>query len=147
MSKLNFHCNSCDLDRDFSSQFSILIIEKWGHGIKRFCKDCRKPKAGLPDVFFDGKPEENLADDPHTGKPRVFSSKGEKAAYLKERGIREAGDRYHGAPFASGNKPSVDSKHAVKMALKQVREMGADVRRQAYLKVVKEGGPRYAQKT
>lgn len=98
-------------------------------------------------MFWDGKPEENLADDPVTGKPRVFFSKAEKAAYLKERGLREAGDRLHGAPaelWRNQNQiPKTDTRHEVKMALKKVQEMGRDRRRQEYLRIQKEGR-RYA---
>lgn len=144
---MKFKCNSCEQDRDFQTEFSILIIERWGHGIKRFCRICRSPKVGVSDVYWDGKPEENLADGPD-GKPRVFSSKGEKAAYLKSRGIREAGDRVHGAPLMVSKQaipPVVDSRHEVKMALKQVKEMGRDVRRQQYLKIIKENGGRYVR--
>lgn len=92
-------------------------------------------------MFFNGKPEEGLADNPLTGKPRVFSSKGEKAAYLRERGLVEAGDRHHGAPMQihQNQNRKTDSRHEVMMALKKVREMGQDNRRQAYLKIVKEG--------
>lgn len=135
-----FHCNGCEEDKDYA-YFCLLIIEKWGHGIKRFCKECRTPSPQMPDVFFDGKPEENLADDPHTGKPRVFFSRGQKAEYLKSRGLMEAGDRVHGAPLTfHDKKPArVDAKHEVQMALKKVRDMGSDRRRQEYLRIIKEG--------
>jgi len=90
-------------------------------------------------VYWDGKPEENLADDPVTGQPPVFFSKGHKAAYLKSRGIVEAGDRVHGAPAMTSTPPKLDSRHEVRMALKKVSEMGRDVRRQEYLRIIKEG--------
>ena len=113
--------------------------------MRRYCRLCQSPKAAVPDVYFDGKPEINLADDPTTGKPRVFSSRGEKAAYLKERGICEAGDKVRGAPVMLHKEkpPKLDSRHEVQMALKRVKEMGRDVRRQEYLKIQKEGR-RYA---
>jgi len=81
-----------------------------------------------------------LADDPNTGKPRVFSSKGEKAAYLKERGLREAGDKVRGAPVMIHQNQNIrtDSKHEVKMALKRVKEMGIDRRRQEYYRIMKQ---------
>lgn len=143
---MTFLCCLCEEEKDFDTEFSILVIESWGKGIKRFCKECRRPKAGVPDVFFDGRPEEGLADDPNTGKPRVFFSKGEKAAYLKERGLMEAGDRYHGSPVEihKNQNQKTDTRHEVKMALKKVKEMGRDVRRQEYLRICKEGG-RYAR--
>ncbi len=114
-------------------------IRYYGDGSSA-CDRCgASPTQGVPDVYWDGKPEENLADDPVTGKPRVFLSKGHKAAYLKERGLMEAGDRVRGAPYMPGIPAKTDSKHEVRMALKQVREMGQDVRRQAYLRIIKEG--------
>ena len=96
--------------------------------------------GGIPDVFWDGKPEENLADDPNTGKPRVFSSKGEKAAYLKQRGIMEAGDKVNGAPFSAvrNSYSSCGVRDEAKLALKKVKEMGRDARRREYLKIIRE---------
>lgn len=92
------------------------------------------------DVYWDGRPEETLADDPRTGNPRVFASRGEKAAYLRERGLMEAGDKVHGAPVSSLSVPRrTNSRDEVKMALKQVKEMGIDRRRQEYLRITKEG--------
>jgi len=138
---LQFTCNSCENKKDFMSEFSLLIIEKWGYGIKRFCKSCRSPKGGVPDVYWDGKPEENLADGPD-GKPIQFLSKGQKAAYLKERGIMEAGDRVHGAPIQVSKQepPKLDSRAEVQQALRKVKEMGAYNRRQEYLRICKENG-------
>lgn len=95
----------------------------------------------MPDVYFDGKPEENLADDPATGRPRMFGSRGEKAAYLKSRGLMEAGDTVHGAPVEvhRNQERRIDTRHEVQMALKKVRDMGRDNRRQEYLRITKEG--------
>lgn len=139
---MTFYCDSCIQNKPLH-ELSILIIRKWEASGKvyRYCKSCRSTKAAVPDVFWDGKPEENLADDPVTGQPRVFSSKAEKSAYLKERGIMEAGDRVHGAPLMVSQQepPKKDSRPDVMMALKQVKEMGQDVRRQEYLRIVKEG--------
>src|SRR3990167_10156425 len=136
MSDLKFICNSCEKELDFEKlSFSIISTN---NDYKRFCRDCRTGKSTAHDVFWDGKPEENLADDPITGKPRVFSSKGEKAAYLKEKGLVEAGDRVHGAPLEAHKNQEIkrnDSRHEVKMALKKIKEMGIDVRRQEYLKI------------
>ncbi len=137
---MKFFCNCCETEKDFA-EYSILVIEKWGHGIKRFCRSCRSPQAGVADVFWDGKPEENLANDPLTDKPRVFFSKGEKAAYLKSRGIMEAGDRVHGAPVQvhQNQNKKVDSKPMVQAALREVMKMSPSRRHQEYLKIVKQG--------
>lgn len=135
-----FHCDGCNIDRDFNSEYGMLCIPKWGDGIRRYCKYCHSPSTHFPDTFFNGKPEINLADDEHTGQPRVFFSKGQKAAYLKEKGLMEAGDRYHGAPIQlTQAPPKVDSRQEVRAALQRVKEMGVDRRRQEYLKIVKEG--------
>lgn len=140
---MTFLCNGCNRDIHFDHLQRAVITKE--NEFVRYCRACCSPKTYVPDVYWDGKPEENLADDPRTGKPIVFSSKGEKAAYLKSRGIAEAGDRVHGAPVElhRNQERKVDSEHEVKMALKHVREMGRDVRRQAYLKILKEGR-RYA---
>lgn len=136
---MTFRCDSCERNRDFWTDYGLFIATA-EREIKRVCRICRSPRAAMPDVYFDGKPEINLADDPITGKPRVFASKMEKARYLRERGIVESGDPVHGAPvFVSREaRPKSDSRHDVKMALKRVKEMGQDVRRQAYLKILKE---------
>lgn len=108
------------------------------------CDQCGAAgSSAVYDVYWDGKPEQGLADDPVTGKPRIFSSKGEKAAYLRSRGLQEAGDTYHGAPLQihKNQERRSDSRHEVMMALKKVREMGQDVRRQEYLKIVKGRRP------
>ena len=141
---MNFFCNGCEQDRDFDTDYGILIITL-RDGIKRFCRSCRKPTAAAPDVFWDGKPEENLADDPNTGKARVFSSKSEKAAYLKERGIMEAGDRVHGAPVMihQNQNRKTDSRPQVQEAIRRAMQMSPDRRRQEFLKIRKEG-QRYA---
>jgi hypothetical protein len=66
------------------------------------CSECSKaPTPGLsPDVYFDSKKgawqtDINLADR-YTG-PIPFSSKREKADIMKRLGLRESGDKVHGA--------------------------------------------------
>jgi hypothetical protein len=117
------------------------IQDKKGASLERFCRWCVSGTVSDPDVFWDGKPEENLADDPVTGKPRVFISKGQKAAYLKDHGLMEAGDSVHGAPvmFHREHSRKPDSRHETLMAIKKIKEMGQDVRRQEYLRIKKEG--------
>lgn len=137
---LTFYCNGCEEEKDFD-HFKMMRLSADHKKVTRLCTGCRSGTAFVPDVYFDGKPEENLADDPATGKPRVFLSKGHKASYLKERGIVEAGDRVHGAPIMSSENQTrkSGSRHEAMMALKRVREMGIDVRRQEFLKIRKEG--------
>lgn len=106
-----------------------------------WCGICSEDSVcGVPDVYWDGKPEENLADGAD-GKPQVFLSRGQKARYLKERGLYEAGDRFHGAPFTSVSKEDPRTRQCrnanlVAEARRKVESMGKDVRRQAILKVI-----------
>lgn len=92
----------------------------------------------VPDVFWDGKPEVNLADMPD-GSPRVFGGKVEKALYLKERGISEVGDSHHGAPWKPGGPAPVNGREMARKALAEVRKMGREYRKQEYQRIVKEG--------
>lgn len=99
--------------------------------------------TALPDVYWDGKPEEGLADDPVTGKARIFSSKREKAEYLQAHNLQEAGDAVHGSRMLttsgiSAEERKVRSIEQVRMAQKKVSEMGKDVRRQEVLRIIKE---------
>lgn len=66
------------------------------------CNDCVKmptPNLG-PDVYFDKSKGSNQTDpnlcDRYKG-PIPFSSAREKAAIMKQLGLREAGDKEHGA--------------------------------------------------
>lgn len=145
---MTFRCDICGQNRDFDLDFGMTIVS--GKGVlTRICRRCKRPKGGIPDVYWDGKPEENLADDPQTGMPRVFSSKAEKAAYLKSRGLMEAGDRVHGAPMSVTQmveRPShqkTDSREIVRKALADVKKMGIDYRRREFLRIKKQG-ERYA---
>lgn len=113
------------------------------------CDQCGASGVYVPDVFWDGKPEENLADGPD-GKPITFLSKGQKARYLQERGISEAGDSFHGAPFTTlVSRDRTQEKRRfsgqVVEARKKVESMGKDVRRQAMLKITQEAR-NYAEK-
>lgn len=94
---MNFLCAQCGDNKDFMTQFSVLLIEKWGAGIKRFCKLCRKPKSGLLDVYFKGEHvDENLRSwDFPSNTP--ITSRADKLRRMKACNVREAGDRVHGA--------------------------------------------------
>lgn len=137
---MTFYCDGCHENKGYIDFKRASIGPNKGDKIQRFCRLCVHGNAYVPDCFFDGKPEENLADGPD-GKPRVFLSKGEKANYLKSRGLQEAGDRVHGAPVCISKQtvPKIDSRHEVKMAMKKVQEMGSLARRQEYQRIVKEG--------
>lgn len=108
------------------------------------CDRCSQvPSVAHADVYFDGKEEHGLADDPTTGRPRVFGSRGEKARYLRERNLSEAGDKVRGAPPSAS---SVESHKnyglSANQALQLVSQMGADVRRREFNRIMKESGHR-----
>ena len=100
-----------------------------------------------PDVYCKvGEPEDNLPDDPRTGKQPVFNSKREMADFLKARKLVQVRDRERGGvsipPSFTGNKSggmdrTSKSWHQSRMQIKHLRDMGIDRRRQAYLKAVK----------
>lgn len=103
------------------------------------CDRCGEvPSVGLADVFWDGKEEHGLADDQKTGRPRVFGSRGEKAAYLRSRGLSEAGDKFHGAPPSAASAESRQSGLSAEQAVRLVRTMGVDVRRREFNRIMKE---------
>lgn len=105
-----------------------------------FCDRCGDAgRAALPDVYWDGTAEHGLADDPRTGQPRVFASKGEKARYLRERGLVEGGDKIHGAtPFSTGSGPRENPRDVAMKALHHVKQMGRDQKRKEILRILKE---------
>lgn len=68
----------------------------------RGCSDCLNETTPnlSPDVYFDSSKGSNQTDPNlcrRNGTPIPFSGKREKAAILKQKGIREAGDKIHGA--------------------------------------------------
>jgi len=130
---------------------------------KMLCRGCNRPDAyqtrtieggievcnfcgetgsfWVPDVFVDKKPEENLPDDPSTGKPPTFSSKMEKYHYLKQNHLVEARGRVHGGPALPPAEPTYNKEAArteALTALAKVKEMGRDYRRQEYRRIMKE---------
>lgn len=101
-----------------------------------FCDRCGQVGTPwVPDVYWDGKPEINLPDGPD-GKPRVFGSKVEKAVFLKQHGLVEAGDKIRGGYGVS--RPIEQKSDSALRALQKVKEMGKDVRRQEYLRILHE---------
>jgi hypothetical protein len=134
------YCNGCQKDVDFA-EIKKWVIPKEGKALLRFCRSCFVGMVYFPDIYFDGKPQEDLADDPRTGKPRVFSCRSEQAQYLKERGLSQVSAKESGAPvmFHKEQNRRIDTRHEVQMALKKVKEMGRDVRRSEYQRIMKEG--------
>lgn len=69
-----------------------------------FCRDCHSGTGAVPDVWYgygSGEHcEENIAyprGHEKEGQPIPFHSKQSKAAAMRLAGVREAGDRIHGA--------------------------------------------------
>lgn len=94
---MTFTCNSCNTEKDFIADYALLVIEKWGEGIKRYCKACRTPRAGLIDVYFKGEyVDEHLSSEAHPG-PKRIASRADKKMWLEKCNLRESGDRVHGA--------------------------------------------------
>lgn len=115
-------CNGCGNEKAYKT-FAYKDVE--------FCDRCGSFSSdALPDVYWDGTPEHGLADDPVTGKPRVFGSKLEKAAYLKSRGLVEGWNQK-----SSENKQ--DSMESVKKALSEVSKWGKEYRRQEFNRIKK----------
>ncbi len=86
-----------------SSTYYHWVVKIDKDGIRsEYCNDCTKmliPNLA-PDVYFDkskgaNQTDPNLHDRYNGAIP--FSSKREKAAILKRLGLREAGDKEHGA--------------------------------------------------
>lgn len=101
------------------------------------CGDARN--VLVPDLHFvPGKPEVNLPDDPTTGKPPVFQTRREMAAYLKKHHLVQVRDREHGGPAIPPAVPKVDrsaSYDRTRRMLKMFKEMGRDRFRQELYKV------------
>jgi len=113
-------CNGCGNDKAYKT-ISVDDFE--------YCDRCGEfSSRALPDVYWDGKPEHGLADDPVTGKPRVFSSKMEKARYLKERGLVEGWAKNPTDVRKNGREEAIS-------ALKEVSKWGKDYRRQQFLRI------------
>lgn len=129
---MNWTCTGCGNPKPYKT------ISGQGWEICDKCGDM--PGAAIPDVYWDGTPEHGLADDPKTGKPMVFSSKMEKARYLRDHNLVEAGDRIRGSSPSimremSGVREEYSARQSVEKALAHVRSMGADYRRQEYLRI------------
>ena len=140
-------CGGCGNAEARKTQSGFVKSETGENIYSESCEKCGfTGNVWLPDVYFDGKPEENLADG-QDGKPRVFASKRDKAIYLKQNGIIEAGDTLRGAPISSMDtvvRKDPFSKERIAESRAQVKKMGVDVRRQEVLRIIKES-ERYAK--
>lgn len=132
-------CSGCGNEKAYITKSGWYTNERRERVPYEMCDRCGAlGTVAVPDVYWDGTEEHGLPDDPHTGKPRVFGSKAEKAQFLKAHGLQESGDKVHGSMVRSHvEAPMADSKAAVEGALAYVKSMGADRRRQEYLRIVK----------
>lgn len=82
-----------------------------GEGVENSqCTECSTLNGMvINDVYFD-KPGDHHGLYDKMGKPVFVGSKAEKAHELKKRGLREAGDRVHGATSFD----NVSHRHAMK---------------------------------
>lgn len=98
MSKIKDPCKSCGSADYYYWRFTI---DSKGVSYEE-CSECSKRNTPnlSPDVYFDKSKGSNQTDPNLCGRngiPIPFSSKREKAAILKQLGLREAGDKNHGS--------------------------------------------------
>lgn len=114
---MTFSCYSCKQDKDFISEFSVLVL-RWGEEIKRFCKSCRRGRGGVPDVYFKGPGvEHNIASEEFPGA-KYISTRAEKKMWLEKCNLREAGDRVHGATSFD----KISNRHAMESLRRKTNE-------------------------
>lgn len=103
-----YHCDGCGSDKAHKVRTKIHpdTLEKleWCNE----CSDIGSGGVGIPDVYIGSKgglqTDMNL-HDPKTGRPIPFSTKREKAAIMKQLGLKQANnaERHHGARNLSPN--------------------------------------------
>ena len=132
-------CEGCGNEHAYRTQSGFYKNEDGNRVPYECCDRCGDTNSGaLPDVFWDGSPEYGLANDPRTGQPRTFSSKMEKARYLKERNLIEAGGGWHGSKTALPTESQVARGMSVAEAKAQAMQMGKTKRREIIWKMLKE---------
>lgn len=66
------------------------------------CTNCGDVgNSGLPDVYWPGYTHKNDNICDMMGKPIELTSRRHKAQVMKEKGLRESGDPYHGTRIGS----------------------------------------------
>lgn len=119
-------CSGCGNKSAFRINIGYCNNEQ-GEKVKHeICDECGKPSSPwIPDVFFDGKLENNLVDK--QGNKVTFGSKREKAIYLKQNNMNERGDKIHGSHWSPEYRRNVnrnDLKNDARMALSEaIREV------------------------
>ena len=95
------HKLPCDVCKSTNYHFFRIRVNDVEE-ISRWCSECLNEATPnlSPDVYFDASKGSNQTDpnlcDRYKG-PIPFSSKREKAAIMKQLGLRENGDKVHGA--------------------------------------------------
>lgn len=86
-------CTGCGHDKAYAVQTR--------HDGEKFVQGCNRCSGvsggGVPDVYFKGAYwDHNIASEDHPG-PKFITSRGQKKVEMDRCGLREAGDRVHGA--------------------------------------------------
>lgn len=134
------NCNNCGNIKAYRCAVWHEEDESGKRVMRECCDRCGNAGAvSVSDVFWDGKPEINLADDPRTGKPMVFESRAAKAAYLKEHGLVQVDGRNHGSlGYGVSSTAEKDFRPMIRETIREVKNMGRDVRRSMVWKIIKD---------
>lgn len=134
------NCNNCGNTKAYRQVCWHEDDEKGNRVYREVCDRCGSAgSVSVSDVYWDGKPEVNLADDPATGRPRVFGSRGEKARYLKDHGLMQVDGRNHGGlGYGSSSTVPKDWKPVIRETIRNVQNMGRDVKRSLIWKMLKK---------
>lgn len=96
------YCVSCG--KTLKNESSFKCIQRLSGAVEYECSQCMTHTGAVPDVWYgygSGEhTEENIAypkGHPKEGQPIPFHDKQSKRAAMREAGVREAGDRIHGA--------------------------------------------------
>lgn len=88
------HCSGCNRE----DAWNVRTIVDKGEFVSscNFCGGYRPAGLEYSDVYFPGPHScQNITDD--NGKPVFFETRSQKAQYMREKGIQEAGDRIRGS--------------------------------------------------
>lgn len=95
-------CRTCHNDRPIT----VRAIYSLKEGIIESCDRCGQVSMPqMPDVYWPGHQHTNPNITDNMGNPILLESRQHKAKIMKQKGIIEVGDRYHGASFVPGRRP------------------------------------------
>jgi hypothetical protein len=98
--KFSDDCKGCHRKIDEIDVKLRRIVTDDNGKFDKFCTDCVQGTAAIKDVYYGygsgTHVEENICD-PETGTPIPFSSRQGKWEAMQKAGVRECGDRVHGA--------------------------------------------------